>query len=196
MIYGYARCSTNESKQDITRQTRELKTAGAKKVFLEYERGDSVIKEQLDTFFEIAKDGDTLLTLEVSRLTRSTKQLCELLEKIKEKKLRLIILGSITVDCRSGNIDPMSNAFLQMSVVFAELERFITVARVKSGLEHARAKGVKLGRPRMTKDDLPQKFLKYYPTFKAKRMTKTDFARVCNVSRTTLYAYLRLAESQ
>ena len=39
MKTGYARCSTNESKQDIERQVRELKQAGAERVFLEYEHG-------------------------------------------------------------------------------------------------------------------------------------------------------------
>ena len=34
MIYGYARCSTNESKQDINRQIRELKEAGAAEVYV------------------------------------------------------------------------------------------------------------------------------------------------------------------
>ena len=37
MTYGYARCSTNETKQDINRQVRELKSAGAEEIFLEYE---------------------------------------------------------------------------------------------------------------------------------------------------------------
>ena len=99
MVYGYARCSTNETKQDIQRQTRELKAAGAQQIFLEYEHGDSVIKEQLSSLFETAGAGDTILTLEVSRLARSTKQLCDIIEKVKEKKLRLSIVNSICVDC-------------------------------------------------------------------------------------------------
>ena len=37
MVYGYSRCSTNETKQDINRQVRELKTAGAEEIFMEYE---------------------------------------------------------------------------------------------------------------------------------------------------------------
>lgn len=68
MIYGYARCSTNETKQDIQRQTRELKAAGAEQIYLEYEHGDSAVKEQLSTLLETAQAGDTILTLEVSRL--------------------------------------------------------------------------------------------------------------------------------
>ena len=54
MIYGYARCSTNESKQDINRQVRELKQAGAEEIFLEYEHGDSKVKAQQQMMFETA----------------------------------------------------------------------------------------------------------------------------------------------
>ena len=98
MNHGYARCSTNESKQDIDRQVRELKQAGAENIFLEYEHGDAVVKCQLSSLLEQAQAGDTIITLEVSRLARSTKQLCEIIEAIRAKRLRLVIVGSITVD--------------------------------------------------------------------------------------------------
>ena len=55
MIYGYARCSNNEAKQDIDRQVKELKNAGAQNVFLEYEHGDTAIKQQLSLLLETAK---------------------------------------------------------------------------------------------------------------------------------------------
>ena len=59
MIFGYARCSTNETKQDINRQVRELKNAGAEEIFLEYEHGDSKVKHQQQALFAQAKAGDT-----------------------------------------------------------------------------------------------------------------------------------------
>ena len=46
MLYGYGRCSTNEDKQDITRQIRELKAAGAEEVVFEYEHGDAAVKKE------------------------------------------------------------------------------------------------------------------------------------------------------
>ena len=52
MNYGYARCSTNESKQDINRQVRELKAAGTEEIFIEYEHGDSKIKSQQSAMFD------------------------------------------------------------------------------------------------------------------------------------------------
>ena len=62
MKFGYARCSTNESKQDINRQVRELKAAGAEKIYLEYEHGDSKVKSQQDAMFAEAQPGDTIIT--------------------------------------------------------------------------------------------------------------------------------------
>ena len=95
MIYGYARCSTNESKQDINRQVRELKAAGAEEVYIEYEHGDAAVKSEQLKLFAIVNEGDTIIVLEVPRLARSTKQLCEIIEFVKEKKIKLVIVGSI-----------------------------------------------------------------------------------------------------
>ena len=190
--WGYARCSTNEDKQDINRQIKELRAAGADEVVFEYEHGDAKVKQNPHMLLNAATEGDTIITLEVSRLTRSTQQLCEIVEVIKSKKLRLIIVGSITVDCRNGQIDPMSQAFIQMSAVFAELELAIIRARVRSGMKNVIDKGVKVGRRPTTKDDIPAVFYKHYPAFSAGKMNLSELARVCDLSRPTVYKYLKL----
>ena len=195
MVYGYARCSTDEQKQDIMRQTRELKAAGAEQIFLEYEHGDSAVKEQLSSLLEIAKSGDTILTLEVSRLARSTKQLCEIIETVKNKHLRLSIVGSICVDCINGEIDPMTNAFIQISGVFAELELRIIRERVRSGMANAKAKGHRIGRPHLKANDIPSIFFRHYPAYKAGRINLSELARICDISRTTVYKYISILES-
>ena len=194
--YGYARCSTNESKQDIDRQVRELKAAGAKEVYLEYEHGDTVVKQQLSELLSKVEAGDEILTLEVARLARSTKQLCEIIELVKEKRLKLSIVGSITVDCRDGQIDPMSNAFIQMSGVFAELELGIIRARVRSGMANAKAKGVKIGRRATTSDDIPAAFYRYYPQFANGSINLSEFARLACLSRNSVYKYLKIVEEK
>lgn len=195
MVFGYARCSTNEAKQDIDRQVRELKSAGAEKIFLEYEHGDSAVKEQLSLLLEQAQAGDSILTLEVSRLARSAKQLCDIIETVKAKHLRLSIVGSIQVDCSNGELDPMTNAFIQMSGVFAELELRIIRERVKSGMRNAKAKGAKIGRPQTTKDDIPPSFYRHYASYKNGTLNISELSRVCNISRTTAYKYLSLLEN-
>ena len=193
MIYGYARCSLAEEKgQDLNRQVRELKAAGAQEIITEREHGDSKIKKNLDLLLEAAKEGDTLICTEVSRLSRSTQQLCEIVELVKRKHLCLVIIGSITVDCRNGQIDPMSQAFIQMSAVFAELELSIIRARVKSGMANAKAKGKKIGRRPTTKDDIPAMFYKHYPAYAAGQLNVSELARVCGLSRPTVYKYLKM----
>jgi len=192
MIYGYARCSTTEDKQDINRQIRELKAAGADEVVFEYEHGDAKLKKNLQMLLDTIKEGDTIITLEVSRLSRSTQQLCEIIDVIRQKHLRLVIAGSITIDCRNGQIDPMSEAFMKMAGVFSELELQMIRARVKSGMQNAKAKGKKVGRKPTTKENIPAVFYKHYPTYATKKMNISELARVCKLSRPTVYKYLGL----
>ena len=192
-IYGYARCSTDADKQDINRQIRELKEDGADEVIFEYEHGDKA-KKELTMLLELSQPGDTIITLEVSRLSRSTQQLCEILDTVKAKHFRLVILNSITVDCREGKIDPMSQAFIQMSGVFAELELSMIRERVRSGMQNAIAKGKRVGRRPTTKEDIPVIFYKHYPAYVARQINVTEFARLCGLSRPTVYKYIRMLE--
>lgn len=69
-----------------------------------------------------------------------------------------MIVGSITLDCRSGQPDPMCEAFLQMAGVFIQLELSMIKMRVRSGMANARAKGKRIGRPQVTVEDLPGAF--------------------------------------
>ena len=195
MTYGYARCSTNETKQDINRQVRELKATGAEEIFLEYEHGDSKVKPQQEAMFAAAAQGDTSIVLEVPRLARSTQQLCQIIDLVRERHLRLVILGSITLDCRNGHADPMSEAFLQMAGVFSQLELAMIRERVRSGMANAKAKGQKIGRPQTTREAIPATFLRQYPSYKNGHLNLTEFARVCDLSRTTVYKYLSLLEA-
>ena len=138
---------------------------------------------------DMAVSGDTIITLEVSRLSRSTQQLCEILDSMKEKHLRLMIVGSITIDCRNGEVDLMSKVFLEMSGVIAELELSMIRARVRSRMQNARDKGRKIGRPQTTKDNIPANFYKHYPSYAAGNMNVSELARICGLSRPTVYKY-------
>ena len=157
MVYGYCRCSTNETKQDINRQVRELQALGVLKenIFKEYVSGSKDDRCELNRLLSLIQKGDTIITTEVSRITRSTKQLCSLLDLAKNKKLKLIF-GSFIVDC-TKELDPMTQGMLQMMGVFAELEKNIISQRVKSGVANARAKGKQIGRPISNK--VPKKIM-------------------------------------
>ncbi len=67
MNYGYARCSTNESKQDIHRQIKELKAAGAETIVFEYEHGDAKIKKELEkNYKELGSMSKTRTLLQIN----------------------------------------------------------------------------------------------------------------------------------
>ena len=196
MIYGYARCSTSEREQDINRQVRELKQQGAtdRTIYLEYESGTKENRTELLKLLDVIRPGDTILATEVSRITRSTKQLCDIIELAKEKHIKLI-LGSFIVDC-SKALDPMTEGMLKMMGVFSELERNMISQRVKSGMENARAKGKQIGRPAATADNIPAIFYRHYPKYAKGEINKAEFARLCNLSYPTVFKYLRLAEGR
>ena len=192
MIYGYARCSTNEKMQDINRQVRELKQQGAtdKTIYLEYESGTKEDRAELNKLLDIVRPGDTIIATEVSRITRSTKQLCEIIEFAKAQHIKLI-MGTFVVDC-SQELDPMTEGMLKMMGVFSEMERNIISQRVKSGMDNAKAKGKRVGRRPTTKDDIPAIFHKHYAAFRDGKMNVSELARVCGISRPTAYKYLKL----
>ena len=194
MIYGYARCSTNEKQQDINRQVRELKQQGAQDdtVYLEYESGTKENRAELNKLLRIVAPGDTIVATEVSRITRSTKQLCDIIELAKDRHIKLV-LGTIIVDC-TKELDPMTEGMLKMMGVFSELERNMISQLVKSGMENAKAKGKTIGRPAVTADSIPAIFFKHYPKYKKGEINKKEFSRLCDLSYPTIYKYLRIVE--
>lgn len=197
MEYGYAQASTNSDKQDIGRQKRELLAIGIKEhnIFWEYESGSHEDREKLQQLLETVKQGDTVACTEVSRLSRSTKQLCEILEFVERNKIKLIV-GTFIVDCRSDDIDPMTMGMLRMMAVFAQMERDITIQRIKSGIENARAKGKQIGRKKTTEETIPQSFFRYYPQFVKGNVNLSEFARLSGLSRNSVYKYLKIVDSK
>ena len=196
MIYGYARCSTNEELQDINRQIRELIQLGAgeENIYREYESGMKNDRVELQRLLSSVEAGDTIVATEVSRITRSTKQLCEIIELAKDRHIKLV-LGSFIVDC-TKELDPMTEGMLKMMGVFSELERNIISQRVKSGLQNAKAKGVAIGRPATSEETIPSTFFKYYPKYKRGEINKAEFARLCSVSYPTIFKYIAIVENR
>ena len=134
VTYGYTCCSTDESRQDIDRQKCELFAIGVKEdkwIYWEYESGTKEDRAELRKRYHSGED--TAITTEVFRLTRSTKQLCEILQMVQEKKIRLLI-GSFSADCRSEAIDQMTKGMLMMwgSYVIIIHNNILTVGSMDS----------------------------------------------------------------
>ena len=67
-------------------------------------------------------------------------------------------------------------------------------SRVRSGMANAKAKGKQIGRPQVTALDLPATFLRHCPAYQKGQLNVSELARVCGVSRTTVYKYIGLLE--
>lgn len=81
-----------------------------------------------------------------------------------------------------------------MSEVLSQLELAMIRSRVRSGMANARAKGKQIGRPQVTVENIPATFLRHYPAYKNGQLNVSELARVCDLSRTTVYKYISLLE--
>jgi DNA invertase Pin-like site-specific DNA recombinase len=88
----------------------------------------------------------------------------------------------------------MTKGMLMMWGVFSEMERDIISQRVKSGMQNAAAKGKRIGRPKTTAETIPDKFWKYHAMYKSGNITVSEFARLMDCSRTTIYKYMEMTK--
>ena len=186
-IYGYARCSTNDDKQDITRQIEELKKLGCKRIESAHMSG-LLHSECLDTLIEKMPLKSTLAALELTRLTRSVHELCHLYEKARKKRLK-IKAGSLEIDFRHGEAEAMHKTLGYMLVALGELEVGTTKERIMSGLRHARAAGKRLGRPRRKLDKLSPDII---AVLADETLSNAHAAEKLGLSRSTVARYRKM----
>lgn len=194
--YGYGRCSV-VYYQDYMYERNALLSYGIKEehIYLEYGSGADKDRPELNKLLNILQPGDSIRVTDITRLSRSTQHFCSILDFIKEKHLCLYV-GSLVVDCRNNQLDVMVEAMLKISAVFGEMERKMRIEQIKLGQENARQQGHKIGRPRLTKDNIPDNFYKNLDLYNKGSINKTEFARIMNWSRPKLDRILKLNDSK
>jgi DNA invertase Pin-like site-specific DNA recombinase len=184
MNFSYERVST--IKQDEKRQELCLDSYKIDKKYIDKTSGSNTDRPQLNKLMLDIKKGDNIYIESISRLGRNVDDLRKLTKFFKEKgtTIHFIKEGFNT----NGN---MYKFLLTILGAVAEMEREITVERVKEGIEKARKFGTKSGLPiGRPKRNLPKEFKKYYTKWKAKEITATEFAKLLTISRATLYRYI------
>lgn len=140
MLIGYARTSTVEQKAGLDAQIRDLKKAGAKKIYAE--KISSVARrDKLETALDFIREGDTLIVTRLDRLARSVKDLLDIVDQVQSKGARLKILDM--------NLDTQTSTGKLMLTVLggiAEFERQIMLERQREGIAKAKAAGKYKGR--------------------------------------------------
>jgi len=180
MLIGYARVSTQDQKPEL--QLDALKQAGCEEVFVEKASGAQRERPELAAALRHARKGDVLVVWRLDRLARS---LSHLIKTVEDLEKRGVGLRSLT--------DPIDTTTPQGMLVFhifgaiAEFERSLIRDRTRAGLEAARARGRKGGRPpSLRAKDLPAaKALLSDPS-----ITVAEAATRLGVSPATLYRHL------
>ncbi len=180
MKIGYARVSTTD--QNLDRQRDALKAWGAERIYEEKMTGTKADRPQLNHVLEVLRPGDTLVVESFSRLSRSTKDLLELVERITNAGVALVSLKE-ALDTGSAT----GKLMLTMLAALAQFERDLLAERTQDGLKAARARGRVGGRPKAKQGavDMARKL------YTAGTMTVQEIAKVTGISPATIYRYAK-----
>jgi len=180
MLVGYARVSTLD--QNPALQITALKSAGCERIFTEKASGAQRDRPELKAALGYIRAGDTLVVWKLDRLARSMRQLIETVEDLQS---RCIELRSLTESIDTAT--PGGRLVFHIFGALAEFERAVIRERTSAGLQAARERGKKGGRPRTLgpKDLAAAKALLADPAIRVE-----DVAARLKVSPATLYRHL------
>lgn len=197
--FSYQRASTNKDKQSLLRQEKFAIDHEVPKCnwYQEYASGAKTDRLKLQQLLSLLKEGDELYVIEASRLTRSLKQLLDILDFVKEKKIKLV-MGDFSFDV-TAKMSPFLQGQLMFLGMMNEINRLIIVSNVQEGVDAAREEGRIGGQPRLTKERLYEKnpdFFKYYAQYKNKQITLKELGLLSQVCKNTVYNYIKVIESR
>jgi DNA invertase Pin-like site-specific DNA recombinase len=184
MKYGYARISTKD--QSLNMQIDALNNEGCKKIFSEVANGARQDRPELTKLLEIVEDGDTIVIWKLDRLGRSLHHLVKTVNDLNKNNIGLISLNDpINTTTAQGRL--MFNMFASL----AEFERDVIYERTIAGIKSAKARGRLGGRPKGLSVDAKQKACLAEALYKQNELTSDQIAKQLNISKPTLYKYLK-----
>jgi DNA invertase Pin-like site-specific DNA recombinase len=174
--YGYARVSTNG--QDLSAQEHELMAAGCTMIFKEKISGAKTDRAELAKLLHKIGSGDVLVVTRLDRLSRSTRDLLNVIAALTERGAGFKSLKDTWADTTS----PHGRLMLTVLGGLAEFERELIRARTGEGRKRAKDRGVKFGRPAALKPHQRQEAIQKL----AQGEAQVDVARIFNVSQATI----------
>lgn len=180
MIIGYARVSTVD--QNLNRQIDQLKEYGCERIYMEKITGTKRDRPELEKLLDQLRPGDTVVIAELSRLSRSVKDLFQIVDIIEHKGTDLISLKERWADTTT----PQGKLMFTIFAGISQFDRDLTSQRTKEGLSSARARGKKGGRPKKKNEDIETAITLY----DSKNYSISKIKEKTGVSKTSLYRYL------
>jgi DNA invertase Pin-like site-specific DNA recombinase len=182
-LIGYARVSTND--QNAEAQLDALAKAGCLKVFTDKASGAIDERPELKRMLDQLRPGDTVVCLRLDRLGRNLRHLIQTVESLGEQGVGF---KSLTEGIDSTT--PAGRLLFHLLGSIAQFERDLIAERTRAGLEAARARGRKGGRPTVMS---PAKLSLAREMYDSRKHTVAEIAATLGVSRATIYRSLRAA---
>jgi len=181
---GYARVSTQD--QNLEMQLDALQTAGCEKIFQEKASGIKSDRPELAAMQQLLRKGDVIYIYKLDRLGRSLKHLLEMTSDFEKRGIGLVSIND-HIDTTTAQGRLIFNIFASL----AEFERDLIRERTKSGLEAARARGRKGGRSRGLSKEAEKKAMLAQTLYNERKLGVNKIAADLEISKMTLYKYLR-----
>lgn len=182
MLIGYARTSTADQTAGLAAQERDLRGAGAERLFME-QVSSVADRPKLAEALDYVREGDVLLASKPDRLARSTRDLLDIVERLEAKRVGLVILsmGGEKVDTRT----PTGRLMVTLLGAIAEFERRLMLDRQREGIAAAKAEGKYKGRAPTAHRQCAE-----VHRLAGEGMGPTEIARRMGIGRSSVYRIL------
>lgn len=168
------------------RQEFLFKDVQVDKVYKDVISGAKRERPELDKMLNELEEGDVVYIASIDRLSRSTKDLLDIVNIIRDKGAYLVSIKDSWLDTRQSN--PMSEFLLTVMGAMGQLERDMITARIQEGVKAAQARGVKFGRPRGWSKEVQKAVKMYLKGGKSMR----EVEKITGVSRSTISKALKV----
>ena len=182
---GYVRVSS--TGQNTARQDDAMKELGVDKVFIEKVSGKSANRPELKKMLDYVREGDIVVVAEISRLARSTRDLLNIMDVLSQKKV-----GFVSMKEAIDTTTAQGRFILTIFGALAELERDYILSRQKEGIDAAKTRGVRLGRPAK---EFPKYWERTYTSWKNGDISPTEAAKELKLKRPTFYLMVKRWEA-
>jgi DNA invertase Pin-like site-specific DNA recombinase len=182
---GYVRVSTED--QNLHRQEDALRALNVERVFSDKISGGTTARPGLQAMLDFVREGDVLYVESISRLARSTRDLLSIIETLE--------LRGVAFVSSKENIDtstPQGRFVMTLFAAMAELEKATILQRQKEGIQSAKARGRRLGRP---KAEFPAEWESVYSAWKSEKVTASAAMKALGLHKTTFYMLRKKWES-
>ena len=185
-VIGYAR--TTIMDEDASEQINKLKQFGCHDFFYDtYSIEENEEQHTLESVLAHMHPGDMIVVTELYRIGKTTRQLTELTDLLKNKQIDLV---SIQEDIDTSQ--SMGHIYFNLMEGLAVMERSLIKERTLVGLNNARKKGKIGGRPKIDLKTVKKIRHLYYD----KKETIQFISTKCNVSVGTCYKYIKIPEDE